>query len=487
VQLETGTVLNQIYRVVRLLGSGAMGNVYLVERIKDDEKFVVKELLFTEKTGMDADTAREIFFREADFMVRFKHCGIPAMHGIFSQASKEYLVMDYVEGRTLEEIITSSPGPLSQEKSIQWTIELAKIMDYLHNSFHKPVVYKDLKPSNIIITPEGYVKLVDFGIARYYNPDKNTDTFSFGSPGYAAPEQYKGKGQSSPQTDIFGLGVILFQMLTKYDPTIKPFTFPSMKSLNPDISGKLEEIVTRAIQLNPLKRYISMVEFCEALERYAGITEKAYSYASSSAPPLSSGSLTIILIIAGVFVVSMFGGQMCYLPIAGLLAVFFISYAIVFIIYYPSLHLINYIFKKEYRVNSNFPVPYSIILSIIFILAAILIPNFLKSKSGGYLAACESNLKNIATALEMYATDNEGYYPPSLEYLKMNITPSGGSYVKWLPLCPSCKKPYNYEYADHPDNFTLCCGGGQAHIATGTVSSEGYWPQYTPGKGIELK
>jgi len=241
--LETGTVLNNIYRVVKLLGKGAMGNVYLVERIKDDKQFVVKELIFTKTIGINEKTAREIFHREAEFMVKFDHPGLPKMYGIFSQDENNYLVMDYIEGKTLEEIITSSDKLIDKNKAIEWTIELCEIIDYLHNSFENPIVYRDLKPSNIIITLEDRVKLVDFGIARYYNPDKNTDTFSYGSPGYAAPEQYKGKGQSSPQSDVFGLGIILFQMLTKYDPTIKPFSFPAMNAVIKDRHIKLAALI----------------------------------------------------------------------------------------------------------------------------------------------------------------------------------------------------------------------------------------------------
>jgi len=482
VKLETGYVLNQLYRVVRLLGSGAMGNVYLVERIKDGKEFVVKELLFTEETGMNVYTAREIFFREAEFMVNFKHHSIPAMYGIFSQDGKDYLVMDYVEGRTLEEIITSSSSPIPEDMAIKWTIELAKILDYLHNFFHKPVVYRDLKPSNIIITPEGSVKLVDFGIARYYNPDKHTDTFSFGSPGYAAPEQYKGKGQSSPQTDIFGLGVILFQMLTKYDPTLKPFTFPSMKSLNPQVSTGLEEIVTRAIQLNPIKRYISMAEFYETLKKYSGVKTDSYSYISSSVPPRSRHKNTdsrIILIVAGVLLFSfMFGGYWCFcymIPV-------FIAFCI---IYYVSVHSVNYIFKKNYRVNYQPLAPCAVILVVLSFLSAILIPNKLGITSHNQLAYCEDNLKNIATALKLYAADYGGDYPPSLEYLTMPVSPSGGSYVKALPLCPSSKKPYTYVYANNPGNFTLWCSKEKSHtIFIHVVPHEGCWPQYAPGQGI---
>ncbi len=272
----TGTVLNDIYRVVKLLGKGSMGNVYLVERIEDDKKFVVKELTFSKDAILNYDDGLEIFRREAEFMAKFDHPGIPKMYGVFSQNCKEYLTMDYIEGKTLEEIINASKKPVEKNKAITWTIQIAEIIDYLHNSFQKPLVYRDLKPSNIIIKPDGKPVLVDFGIARYYNPDKTSDTFNYGTPGYAAPEQYKGKGQSTPQSDIFGLGVILFQMLTKYDPSLKPLQFPSMKSLNPLISDELESTVFKAIQLDPLKRYISMAEFKEVLQKYLKDTEEKH-------------------------------------------------------------------------------------------------------------------------------------------------------------------------------------------------------------------
>jgi serine/threonine-protein kinase len=143
--LERGTVLNNMYRVVNILGKGGMGNVYLVEREKDDRRFVVKELVITE--GLELHNAREIFFREAEFMAKFNHEGLPGMHGVFTQNGNEYLTMDYIEGDTLEEIINTSSGPLSEDKAIRWAIEIAEIIDYLHNSFHAPIVYRDLKPS----------------------------------------------------------------------------------------------------------------------------------------------------------------------------------------------------------------------------------------------------------------------------------------------------------------------------------------------------
>jgi len=499
---ECGKVLNNTYRVVRLLGKGAMGAVYLVERIKDDRQFVIKTLVFSKEAGLDESTAREIFNREAKFMEKINHPGVPQIHGVFTEGDGIFLVMDYIKGKTLEDIIKD--GSITVDSAISWTIELCEILDYLHNSFEAPIVYRDMKPSNVIITPEGKAKLVDFGIARYYNPDKNTDTFSYGSPGYAAPEQYKGRGQSSPQTDVFAMGVILYQMLTGYDPTLKPFTFPDMRSLNPVVSPELENIVNRAIQLEPVKRYISIQEFKETLEKYSGRVSEKKKYHDFIPPPQpykkpnifagagkAFGLATIICLLLGFIMPGFFIGVILC-PVIGLL---------LSIIGLGS-HMLNKNISYEPlgdALKGNF-----VLCLIAGFLIFIILPNFIRMPTQGRLAACESNLKNIATALEMYATDYIGDYPPSLSYLTENICPSGGSYIKKIPECPGDRPtfwqrnfpmlfpppkggPYIYMMADCPDNFTLICGKTKSHISTGTVSSDGCWPQYTPGYGINLK
>ena len=487
--LEPGTILNNIYRVEKILGKGGMGNVYLVDR--EGKKFVVKELIFAEGTGFDDETAREIFFREAEFMAKFDHPGLPQTHGVFSQNSRDYITMDYIEGKTLEEIINASKVPLKEEKAIKWAIEIAGIIDYLHNSFHAPVIYRDLKPANIIVTPSGKIKLVDFGIARFFNPDKITDTFRCGSPGYAAPEQYKGRGQSGTQTDVFGLGVILFQMLTKYDPTIKLFTFPPMKSLNPSITPELERIITRAIQLNPLKRYISMDEFREELRKYLGVAE-SYSescYNSHTPVPPQKGSdlnistiVGIIIVVAILFMILFSGGQATPFIIALIIA-FFIFYVIAFVLYTLGTMVLSVITGKKYGYNNLIV----IVLAIILMFTLPFLMAFLSASSGkkqGQLAACESNLKNIATALEMYATDNTGDYPHDLLYL--TTSQPGGAYMKTIPVCPASrgKTCYLYTRADNPDNFTLWCSHPDAHEYAGLKTG---WPQYTPGQGLKTK
>jgi len=486
--LETGTVLNNIYRVVKLLGKGAMGNVYLVERIKDDRKLVVKELLFPVERGLDTETAKEIFFREAEFMVKFDHPGLPKMYGIFSQDGREYIAMDYIEGKTLEEIINSSEVPVDTEKAINWTVKLAEIMDYLHNSFEKPVIYRDLKPSNIIITPENGVKLVDFGIARYYNPDKDTDTFSYGSPGYAAPEQYKGRGQSGPQSDIFGLGVILFQMLTGYDPTLKPFTFPDMQKMNPHISDNLKNIINRAIETDPVKRYISMAEFKENLEKI--MPKKInFSYLHQEEEKATNkwalrgiyfGVATIILPFIFVFLIR-------FTADAG-----FIKYCFIFplILVICNLAGIYSSIGSKQKALANPAISYNLSLTAITLNLLLFCPviftsyflydGYMKSIITGRLASCESNLKNIATAVEIYKENNEGLYPPSLEMLESKD-------INKLPECRASKKGYEYVCNNETNHYSIWCPVSQSHIDTGTVNKDGCWPQYNPSEGIRLK
>ena len=480
--METGTVLNNIYRVVRLLGKGSMGNVYLVERIKDDKKFVIKELMFSENAPLNREDGLEIFKREAAFMEKFDHFGIPEVYGIFSEEDRNYLVMDYIEGKTLEEIISSSHKPVEFKKAINWSIELCKILDYLHNSFKAPIVYRDLKPSNIIITPQGKVKLVDFGIARYYNPDKNEDTFSYGSPGYAPPEQYKGRGQSSPQTDIFALGVILFQMLTGYDPTLKPFHFPSMKSLNPNVPEELEKIVNKAIQLEPLKRYISISEFRENLEKIRGVPSPGVKYDILAILTSIIGYLYPPLGLWGVTGVILNKGLKIDLRLVVLIA---------------TIVFWCWLFSWLYLRGKGRPLPGSIKIMIVMWLIfgcpwIVTISNYSSMQRYNSIATCEANLENIATALEMYATDNNGNYPPSLGYLTMKLE-NGGQYMKFINLCPEVSEnngksgDYIYISSASPDNFTLICPVPGGHISTGVVSEEGCWPQYIPGEGIKYK
>ena len=442
--VKIGTLLsNNMYRVTSLLGKGAMGNVYLVKKIESGDDLVVKELEFSPDSRINEDSAREIFFREAEFIAKFDHPGLPKTYGIFIQDGRYYITMEYIKGETLEEVLNKSDKPIPLDKAVKWVIELGEILDYLHNSFEAPIVYRDLKPANIIITPFNKPRLIDFGISRYYNPDKHTDTFRLGSPGYAAPEQYKGRGQSNPQTDVFALGVILFQMLTKYDPTLTPFKFPSIKSLNPSIPDKLESVINRAIQLDQTKRYISIMEFKKSIQKCTGIKSIATgpSYESPIKPQKHTPAVTP----------RQTPRQSSSIPPVPV--------------------------SRPQKKSFTF-IEFMIVMAIISIIAAGIMPSIIRKKPATVGKSCVRNIKNLATAMELYACDNKGKYPVKLSYL------SKYGYISSLPSCPETGSlEYLYTVSSNYKNFTICCPGKGVHKDT-SINYEGHYPQYSHSRGL---
>ena len=196
---EMDIIIKNKYKILKQIGKGGTGNVYLVEEIKNRKKFVLKERLLPEQANLDKYTINEVFFREAEFLCNFELPGIPDIIEVFREKDFVYIAMEYIEGKTLEEIINSSTDPIAEKKAIKWAIEIADILISLDKATDEPLVYRDLKPSNIIITPEEKAILIDFGTIRYYSPEKYTDTFRLGSPGYAAPEQYEGEVRLPPR------------------------------------------------------------------------------------------------------------------------------------------------------------------------------------------------------------------------------------------------------------------------------------------------
>ncbi|MEQ8222502.1 MAG: protein kinase [Candidatus Eremiobacterota bacterium] len=157
-----------------------------------------------------------LFFHRRKGVIKWN---IPRFYKSFRHSGKSYIVMEYIKCTVLEEIIKGSTSPFEEKKALHFIIQICEILCYLHNLSLEPVIYRELKPSNIIITEGDTVRLIDFGVARRYDPQKDSDTVRLGTPGYAAPEQCRKKGQSIPQSDIYALGVVLHQLLTLYDPS----------------------------------------------------------------------------------------------------------------------------------------------------------------------------------------------------------------------------------------------------------------------------
>lgn len=266
--LSPGQMLQNRYRIVRTLGGGGMGTVYLAEDIRLAHKpCAVKELLPDPRATLEEQMqAAEQFQREAAILAHLSHPNLPNVYDYFEEANQFYLVMDYIEGETLADRLRRSPQGLPPEEVVGWGVQLCNVLEYLHSQ-HPPVIFRDMKPANVMVTPQGEVKLIDFGVARLFDPGKRTDTLKMGTAGYAPPEQYAGQGQTTPRSDIYALGVTLHELLTGDDPTAHPFTFAPPHQLNRAISTALSAVVMRAVQLDPAARYPSARAFREALEK----------------------------------------------------------------------------------------------------------------------------------------------------------------------------------------------------------------------------
>jgi serine/threonine protein kinase len=264
--LTSGTMLQNRYRILRQIGGGGMGVVYLAEDTRlSGRRCAIKETSPGALPPQDRAWAMNAFRQEAQMLANLGHPGLTAVTDFFLERGNWYLVMDFVEGETLRKRQARLPDRrFFLREALDIARQLCTVLEYLHAQ-RPPVVFRDLKPENVMLTPQGKIKLIDFGIARFFKAGRSRDTVSLGTPGYAAPEQYGGKGQTDPRSDIYALGVLLHEMLTGYDPQSTPFNLPRPRSLVPGIPLAVERAILRATQSNPADRFQSVTEFRQAL------------------------------------------------------------------------------------------------------------------------------------------------------------------------------------------------------------------------------
>ncbi len=252
------TLLKNRYRLDRLLGQGGMGAVYKAEDTSFNNRLVaVKEMSRMGLSDVRVQEAEEAFQREANLLAGLTHPNLPRIYDNFTEEERSYLVMDFIEGETMEDYLEKvGGGPLPLEQVLRWGRELCDVLGYLHEQ-QPPIIFRDLKPSNVMIGKSNHLFLIDFGIARIFKPGKSHDTVALGSPGYAAPEQY-GKAQSSPRSDIYSLGALLHCLLTGVDPSEQPFFFRPASHLNPNVPQELEDLLKRMLEMNADSRPESM-------------------------------------------------------------------------------------------------------------------------------------------------------------------------------------------------------------------------------------
>jgi len=285
-KLSTGTILENRYKIERVLGIGGMGAVYLARdtRFKVTKYVAVKEIVAQVHDDAMRETLVLNFEREANLLATLNHAAIPKIHDYFTIGRRWYLVMQYIQGQNLESILDATENLLPVQQTVIWAIELCDVLYYLHSYKPEPIVFRDMKPANIMVTPENRVVLVDFGIAKEFElGEKGT---MIGTEGYSPPEQYR--GEASPQVDIYALGATLHHILTGIDPRDEaPFTFSErpIKQLNPDVPVELENIVDSALQYNAPDRFKDANIMKDALVMVARKGGVVYSKSTTAAIP----------------------------------------------------------------------------------------------------------------------------------------------------------------------------------------------------------
>lgn len=258
-----GEIIDGKYEVLREIGRGGMSIVYLAMDKRLNKQWAIKEFR-KDKDDASRQVALKALLDEANLMKKFDHPTLPRIVDIIDQIQSVYVIMDYIEGESLNKVLDAY-GAQPQEAVIEWAKQLSEVLDYLHTQ-NPPVIYRDMKPANIMLKPDGSVRLIDFGIAREYKEGKAGDTEAIGTRGYAAPEQFGGRGQTDARTDIYSFGVTLYHLVTGKNPAEPPYEIYPIRHWDSSLSSGLEWMIQKCTQLNPNDRYQSCAEITYVLE-----------------------------------------------------------------------------------------------------------------------------------------------------------------------------------------------------------------------------
>ena len=276
--LQIGALVDGKYKVLNQIGQGGMSIVYLAINERANKTWAIKEI---RKEGVrDFEVVRQGLIAEINILKELKHKYLPSIVDIIDEGPSFLIVMDYIQGKSLKEILREalmSKGlPIGLADVISWGKQLCDVLGYLHTQ-PEPIIYRDMKPANVMLRPEGEISLIDFGAARIFKSGNSEDTVCLGTPGYAAPEQYGGNGQTRPQTDIYCLGATLHHLITGHDPADTPFNFPLITRCRPSLIDEtprefrdallgFEIIINKCTQYEIKDRYQSCAELRYDLE-----------------------------------------------------------------------------------------------------------------------------------------------------------------------------------------------------------------------------
>ncbi len=311
VPIKTGTVLRDRYQVKEIIGQGGMGCIYLADDLRLEGRLcAVKEVEYDRALPEDMlKETRGQFQREATVLARLDHPNLPKVSDFFSIGDRDYLIMDFVPGKDLRQIMMEARAKetfIPEEDVLEWANQLAGALKYLHTQ-EQPIVHRDIKPSNLKLTPSGLVKLVDFGLVKMLAPGEVTITIlqGQGTALYTPLEQYGGdSGHTDARSDIYAFGGTLFHLLTNQPPVnvrdrfLNPDSLPPIRDINPDVSIRTERAIHWALQLHPEDRPNNIDVFTNALFVEDAPITKPYR-AMRQQPSTLRQSEKVLLFLAG--------------------------------------------------------------------------------------------------------------------------------------------------------------------------------------------
>lgn len=266
--IQPGSIVANKYQIIRQIGKGGMSRVFLAVDLHLNKQWAIKEIRKTANTKNNQIIENSLV-AEANLMKDLDYPALPRIVDIIDDGKTLCVVMDYVEGESLDKILKQY-GKQSEEDVINWAIQLCGTLDYLHS--HN-IIYRDMKPANIMVNSEGNVKVIDFGIAREYKEGGSSDTVIMGTPGYAPPEQYDRNQQTDARSDIYALGMTMHHLVTGIDPRSTDYHYQPVRKIDPTLSEGIEAIINKCVQSHPEDRYQSCVEMIYDLQHPDLITK----------------------------------------------------------------------------------------------------------------------------------------------------------------------------------------------------------------------
>lgn len=293
--LEIGSLVDGKYKILNKVGQGGMSVVYLAMNEKANKQWAVKEV---RKDGVkDFEVVKQGLVAETDILKKLNHPNLPSIIDVIDTDDSFIIIMDYIQGNSLNKALDEY-GAQPQEQVITWAKQLCDVLGYLH-SRTPAIIYRDMKPANVMLKPDGNVTLIDFGTAREFKERNLADTTCLGTVGYAAPEQFGGMGQTDARTDIYCLGATLYHLVTGMNPCEPPYEIKPIREINPSLSSGFERIIQKCTQRDPNDRYQSAAELMYALEHYEEIDD-IYKKKQKRKLGAFIGSIVMSIVFGGV-------------------------------------------------------------------------------------------------------------------------------------------------------------------------------------------